>query len=215
MYRYIWHGLYRGWEDRVPFIAHAAPALANLTIYAVLYVVLGRKEFNGIAESVYAGRPPFYVAAIEWAKIAQGLIYAALVLRLLWKHREGLKRWAQAKQRRLWLWALGVSFSAIWLLVLASGIVLWTGSGGDLSNTLIASQLLVFLAFFYMITFFSLRYPSVLDPKETREEIRKKLNLPEGFVEETLRRLKKAETARFFTDPEVTLASLARRLGLH
>ena len=216
VYRYVWHSLLRDWPDPVPFAVHALPALLNLLIYGGLYVLGGRARFVGLTAGVFAGRAPAYVIAIEWGKVVHGLFYTFLIIRLLRRHREGLRRWAAREQRRRWLRALVLAFALNWLLVLAGAILLWgRGFPEELSLAVTAVQLLAFLAFLYMITFFALRYPSVLEPKEVREEIRRKLNLPPEFVEETLRRLEKARTEGVHTDPEITLTSLADRLGLH
>ena len=216
MYRYVWYSLYRDWKDSVPFAVHAIPALVNFFIYGMIYLTVGRETYGDIAREVFAGRGPVYVIAIEYAKVVHGILYAILIIRLLRRNNEAIKRWAAEKQRRLWLRALAAAFALSWTLVLVSAVLLWSpGFPEDLNLLVIALQLVAFLAFLYMVAFFALRYPSVLNPREIREAIRRKLNLPEGFVDETLRRLKVAEEQEFYVNPEVTLPSLAQSLGLH
>jgi AraC-like DNA-binding protein len=216
IFRYVWHGLYRNWKDPVPFAVHAIPATVNFLLYGAIYLLVGRDDFAEIAGEVFAGDVPAYVAAVEYLKFAQGLIYAFLILRLVRRHQEALSRWAARDQRGRWLGWLAASFAFTWALVLVSAVLLWTGSFHyGLGKVVSVAQLVTFLAFLYMVSFFALRYPAVLDPQEVREAIRRKLNLPAGFIQETMLRLKAAEERSFFIDSEVTLPSLAEKLGLH
>ena len=216
VYRYVWHGLYRDWRDRIPFIVHGFPAAANFLLYLGIYLAIGREAFAAVAEEVYAGGGPAYVRAIEVVKIAYGVAYAILILRLVHAHADALRRWAAREHRRRWLRALAASFFAAWVLVLLSSALQWTGLLPNGAVRIVtAVQLASFLAFVYMVTFFAIRFPAVLEPKEVREEIRKKLNLPDRFVEITLSRLRTAVDKGFHRNPEITLSSLADRLGLH
>lgn len=216
VYRYVWHSLYREWNGGWPFIIHALPAIANFTIYGGILLLVGRENYLDIASEVFKGNAPVYVRVIEYLKIFQGILYAFLIIRLLRHNRNALRRWAAEEQRMRWLLWLVFAFALTWVIVLVSALLLWSGRfPEDTGLGLIALQLLSFLVFFYIVAFFALRYPAVLNPREVREAIRQKLNLPEGFIEETLRRLKTAEADRFFLDTEVTLPSLSARLGLH
>ena len=216
VYRYVWHSLFRDWPDPVPFALHALPAAMNVLVYGGYHLIAGRAGFLEAVDAVFAGRPPWFVTVVEWAKVVQGASYTVWIVVLLRRHREALRRWAAREQRRRWLrWMLAV-FALNWALVLVSGLLVWGRSDADPLRALVnALQLAALLAFLYTVTFFVLRYPAVMDPKEVREEIRRKLNLPEGFVEETLRRLDAARDAGAFADPEVTLSSLAEKIGLH
>jgi len=216
IYRYVWHGLFRNWPDPVPFVVHALPALANIVLYGIVYLAGGGDHFASIVVEVFSGRAPFYVILIEWGKIIMGLTYTGLIIRLIYRNQDGVKRWAAREQRRRWLKTLISAFSLCWLIVLVSAILMWSRKFPENLGIIITGiQLVAFLAFLYMVTFFALRYPAILEPRDIREEIRRKLNLPEGFVEETLKRLEKARSARFYTDPEITLPVLAEKLGLH
>ena len=135
---------------------------------------------------------------------------------MLFRHRAALKKTAFNRKHKSWLITLISLFSINWLLVLISGILLWTGHFSDDVNMLVSGlQLTAFLAFIYTLVFFALRFPVILEPTAVREEIRRKLNLPSGFIQETLKRLEEAERNKFYTDTEVTLSSLASSLGLH
>lgn len=216
VYRYVWHSLFREWRGRVPFAVHAIPALLNLALYGGILLAVGGGEFAAVAAGVFAGRAPAYVLAVEGGKILSGVLYTAAIVRLVVRHREGLRRWAAREARRRWLVALVSAFAANWVLVVIAAVFLWGGGIPEGVNEIVtAVQLLALLGFLYLVSFFALRYPAVLDPKEVRQEIRRKLNLPPGFVEETMRRLEKARNERFYTDPEVTLGSMAEGLGLH
>lgn len=216
IYRYIWQSLFRNWPDPVPFVIHALPALANLLIYGLVYLIGGRDHFASVVADVFSGQAPNYVIAIEWGKIISGLSYIALIIRLIYRNKDGVKRWAAREQRSRWLRSLITAFSLCWFLVLVSAILMWGRRFPENLGIIITGiQLISFLAFLYMVTFFALRYPAILEPRDVREEIRRKLNLPEGFVEETLRRLEKSRRARFYADPEITLPVLAQKLGLH
>jgi len=216
VYRYVWHSLFREWRGRVPFVVHAIPALLNLALYGGILLAVGGGEFAAVAAGVFSGRAPTYVLAVEGGKILSGVLYTAAIVRLVVRHREGLRRWAAREARRRWLVALVSAFAANWVLVVIAAVFLWGSAVPEgVTEIITAAQLLALLGFLYLVSFFALRYPAVLDPKEVRQEIRRKLNLPPGFVQETMRRLEKARIERFFTDPEVTLGSMAERLGLH
>jgi AraC-like DNA-binding protein len=208
--------MFRNWADPVPFVIHALPALANVILYGIVYLAGGRDHFASVVVEVFAGRAPLYVILIEWGKIIMGLTYTGLIIRLIYRNQDGVKRWAAREQRKRWLKALISAFTLCWLIVLVSAILMWSRKFPENLGIIITGiQLVAFLAFLYMVTFFALRYPAILEPRDIREEIRRKLNLPEGFVEETLKRLEKARLARFYTDPEITLPMLAKNLGLH
>lgn len=216
MYRYMWRSLFRNWPDPVPFAIHALPALINVLIYVGVYLAGGRDHFASVVDNVFAGRAPTYVILIEWGKVISGLTYTGLIIRLIYRNKDGVKRWAAREQRSRWLKYLITAFSFCWFLVLVSAILMWSRHFPEnLGIPVTGIQLVAFLGFLYMVTFFALRYPAILEPRDVREEIRRKLNLPDGFVEETLRRLEKSRAARFYADPEITLPSLARKLGLH
>lgn len=216
IYHYVWHSLYRNWDDGKPFIIHALPALINFLMYGGILLLIGPVEYTAIAVDVLEGRGPMYVRAVEYLKVVLGTVYAIFIIRLLRQNKNALSKWAAREQRGRWLRWLTVAFAFNWILVLVSAVMLWSGGfPRDWGLAFTSIQLATFLVFLYMIAFFALRYPSVLNPREIREAIRKKLNLPDGFIEETLKRLSRAETGLFFTDPEITLPSLAKELGLH
>ena len=216
VYRYVWHSFYRDWDGNSPFILHAFPGILNILIYGVILAVVGRDAYTDIVLRVYAGRGPVYVIIIEYLKILHGLFYSGLIIQLFIRQRNALARWTGTESRRRWLMSLIVTFTLNWVLVVGSAVFLLNEEASAAWRlAFLALQLLSFLVFLYIITFFSMRYPVILDPKEVREAIRAKLNLPEGFVEETINRLEKAEKRQFFTDSEVTLPSLADELGLH
>ena len=216
IYRYVWHSLYRNWDDPVKFVFHSIPAAANFLLYLMIYILTGRKGFMWIIRSVFEGKAPAYVWIIEWAKVLHGIFYVGLIIRLIYRQRRGLKRLASEKTHRKWLTALLAVFGMNWVLVFISAIVLQNGkipSDADFLFTVL--KLAAFLAFLYTAAFFAVRFPVILEPREAREEIRKRLRLTEEFIAETLRRLEAAEKKRFFNNPEITLPSLAGDLGLH
>lgn len=216
VYRYVWHSLLRDISDPVPFAVHALPALVNLLLYAGIYFAVGTNSFAEIAHEVFSGRAPGYVILVEWGKVVHGAVYTALIVRLIVKHGTAIRRWAAREQRRRWLRSLVAAFAANWLLVLIGIVIVWNDRVPESVSFVVTTvQLVAFLAFLYMISFFALRYPAVLDPRDARAAIRAKLNLSEEFVDETLRRLRRAEAQKFYTDSEVTLTSLAGDLGLH
>ena len=216
VYRYVWHSFYRDWDGHSPFVLHALPGIANILAYSAILAVIGRDAYADIVLRVYAGRGPLYGVIIEYLQILHGLGYSAASISLFIRQKTALARWAETESRRRWLATLIITFTLHWALVVVSAVFLLNEQASATWRlAFMAVQLLSFLAFLYVITFFSIRYPAILNPKEVREAIRAKLNLPEGFVEETIRRLEKAEGRRFYTDPEVTLPSLATELGLH
>ena len=213
VYRYVWHSLYSDWQDQTSFWLHSAPALVNLAIYSGVYVYFGDARFQQITFQVMDGHAPWYVSLIEGAKVISGLGYTGLILWLIRNHWTALKKWSAQPTRKRWFMALLWVLLLNWVLVLfnlliqsfSPDVIVWT----------VAAQLVAFMAFFYLITFFAIRYPLILEFKVVRDEIRKKLNLDEGFLEETYRRLKQAEESKFFLDTEIKLAVLAKSLGLH
>lgn len=191
IYRYVWHSLFRALPDPIPFVSHALPAAINLLLYLFFYIVAGPAAFDGNA--------PLFVLLVEWAKILSGFIYTALIIRLLRRNISGLREWAAPVERRRWIVTLVASFLANWIIVLVAATLLWsTRVSADLRIIITGIQLL-----------------AVLDPKEIRAAIRDRLNLPPGFVEETLHRLERFKEERRYTNPDVTLPTLAERVGVH
>ena len=216
IYRYVWHSLFRNVEPSVPFILHAIPAVMNIAIYAFYYVVAGRDLFAQLSHSVFSGSAPIYVLVVEGAKVLSGIVYSVLIIQLLYRNIGALRRWAAQRERRRWLTALVTVFALNWLIVLFAAPILWNDSTSPTTRTVVTSlQLIAFLAFLYLLTFFAVRYPAVLNPRKAREAIRYKLNLPPGFVEEALRRLDTIIERREYTDSEMTLNSLAETIGVH
>lgn len=216
IYRYVWHSLYREWKDPLRFNIHMIPVYINLLFYFILYLILGQSEFSEISSEAFMGDAPFYVMIIEWAKVVQGSVYTLGIIILLYRQRDALKRLASERQHKSWFIIFLTVFALNWILVIASAVFFWSGaSRAELYDLFTGFQMVAFLIFIYTIVFFAIKFPVILEPKEIREEIRKKLNLPEGFVEEAVRRLDRAEVEGFYRDPEITLAILSKRLGLH
>ncbi len=216
LWRYSWQAFHRGVEPRLPYAIHFVPALAVWTAYGLSLLVLGPAEFNRIAAEAMAGGGPSWVKAVEALKLGQGLSYGAAIALLWYRNRAGLRRWADRKSRIRWLRALAVTFLANWLLASAGNVLRWVFPAGSAIATLaILVQAAAILAFLYVAAFFALRFPSVLEPKDAREAIRRTLNLSEDFADETLSRLEKARASGAFSDPDLDLGRLARRLGLH
>jgi AraC-like DNA-binding protein len=216
LWRYSWSAFNKGLKPRLPYAVHFLPAAIATATYALSYSVLGDAEFSRIAAEVIEGGGPPWVKALEAVKLAQGLAYAVAIVLLWLRNREGLRRWADRKSRIRWLRALAVAFFLNWFLASFGSALRWgLREGSALSFAFAMVQAAAVLAFLYVASFFALRFPSILEPRDAREAIRRALNLPEGFVEESLRRLGKARAAGAFSDPDLDLPALAARLGLH
>jgi AraC-like DNA-binding protein len=216
VYRYVWFSLFPNIDEKVPFYLHAIPWALNLALYLFFYVLAGRGAFTEVTRSVFSGSAPGFVLVVEYAKVASGLFYTFLIGRLLYRNIDGLKRWAARRARRRWLTALVIAFGINWSIVLVSATILWREHLPEMVRVIVTGvQLIAFLALLYLVTFFAIRYPAVLDPKEAREAIRRKLDLAAGFVEETRRRLDKMIEHRVHTDPDITLTSMAEKVGVH
>jgi AraC-like DNA-binding protein len=216
MWRYSLAALAAGKKRRMPFAIHFLPAVALTAAYAISYFVLGPAEFDLLVSEVFKGGGPLWVRCLESAKLAQGLAYAVAVVVLWYRNRSGLRRWADRRSRVRWLRALAITYAGNWIIALGGNALRWIlPAGPAFALGSLLPQAAAILAFLYALGFFALRFPSVLDPRDARDAIRRALRLPEGFAEETLRRLERARAQGAFADPELDLPRLAAALGLH
>jgi AraC-like DNA-binding protein len=216
IWRYFWSAFNEGQKPRLHYAVHFIPAAAVAAAYALAGLALGRAEFARISAEVLEGRGPLWVRVLEAGKLAQGLGYSAAIVALWLRNREGPRRWADRASRIRWLRALAVAFLLNWALASSGNALLWALPGDSVIRAALElPQAAALLAFLYVAGFFALRFPSVLEPRDAREAIRRALNLPEGFVEESLRRLRKARADGAFSEPSLDLQGLAGKLGLH
>jgi AraC-like DNA-binding protein len=216
MWRYSQAALAAGKKRHIPYALHFIPAIALTAIYAISYFILGPWKFDQLASEVFEGGGPLWVRCLEAAKLAQGLAYAIAVVVLWYRNRSGLRRWADRKSRVRWLRALAITYAGNWIIALGGNALRWIlPAGPAFSLGLLLSQAAAILAFLYALGFFALRFPSVLDPRDARDAIRRALRLPDGFAEETLLRLERARAQGAFADPDLDLPRLAASLGLH
>ena len=216
VYFYLWFAIFRDLKPRWSFLFHSIPAALNFLFYLLLFINLGPLEFHVIVEKALSGNPPWYANLIEIAKLLHGILYITFIVRLIHSQRENLRRLVAERQHRRWIVAMLLVYSINWLFGIAALLLMNEFLYLEaVSLTFMALQLFALLAFIYTTAFFALRYPVILEPKRIREEIQKKLGLSEYFINESIRRLEKAEQHKFFLDSEVTLDSFAAELGLH
>lgn len=209
IYYYIWYGLFHGYKPQIPFLVHTIPAIIYLIYTTYLLKEFGAEQLVDKLLNITPSTKPIYLL-ISTAQGLSGLMYSIFSVRLLILHRKSLKKWTQDKKRFKWLLITLLIFLGNWLLVILKAV--------RVNNSITTINILTALAhllFLYTITIFSMKYPTFLSPKEVREEIRKKLNLDQGFINETLNRLNKVEEDHFYRNSEITLHKLAKIIGLH
>lgn len=209
IYFYIWHGLFQGYSPKVPFLVHTTPAILYLIFTTYLLHKFGAERLVAGLIDVNPSTQLIYIV-ISTSQAISGLTYSIFSVRLLVIHRKSLKRWTKEKERFRWLLTVLIIFLGNWILVMINAI-----QGHNRMTVLDLLTALAHLLFLYTITFFSMKFPTFLSPKEVREEIRKKLNLDQDFIDETLKRLTKAEEDKFYHDSEITLHKMAKTIGLH
>lgn len=209
IYFYIWHGLFQGYTPKVPFLIHIIPSVLYVFFTTYLLYKLGAERLVSGLLDVNPSTQIIYTV-IATSQGVSGLTYSIFSVRLLVIHRRSLKRWTKEKERFRWLLIVLIIFLGNWILVMIQAI-----QGHNQMTLLDIFTAVAHLLFLYTITFFSMKYPTFLSPKEVREEIRKKLNLDQSFIDETLKRLTKAEEEKFYYDSEITLQKMAKKIGLH
>jgi AraC-like DNA-binding protein len=205
-------------EKRWPFrdLLHFAPAAADLLFYLLLYLLRGRGYFEAGIRRAFQGNPYWFVPLLDLLKVASGFAYSVAIVVALRRQRRRLRKWAEYRIHRRWLHTLIIGFAATWtvvLILLVSALVLDSSPPARELQT--GVQTLVFILFSSVIAVFSLKYPVILNPREARRQIRKNLNLSPEAVGEIRGRLEQAAAEKIFTNPDLSLSSAARSIGVH
>lgn len=217
IYFYIYYSFYRSYEPNVPPIYHGIPAALNTLFLLIMYILQAHDGFRISVENVVTGNPPVFIMVTLFLKLLSGLVYVYLIIRMILIYKQELKEWSGDKKKRRWILWLISSFSATWAAVIILGI---------LSNTFEVTaqrlflysliQALFFIWLIYMITGFALNYPALFENSRVRDKIREKLNLSDSRIDQLLSDLNRLmEEEEAFTDPDITLGSLAEEMDIH
>jgi len=217
LYFYVYYSFYRDYEPRFPVIYHLIPGIANCLFMAALYLINGKNSFTAHVIDVLQGNPPLFITLVVFLKIFSGLLYVSLIGKMIINFKKELKEWTEDRKKRRWFTWLITSFSTTWLVILVLGI---------LSNTLEQTseriiiytvvQTVLFVWLIYMITGFALSYPALFEYRKVRDKIKNKLNLSDIQINKLMSDLKQLmEVEEAFTDPDISLSSLASELKTH
>lgn len=234
IYFYIYHLFFKEYKPALPFVIHMIPAFADVIVYSSIFVIGGRTFINQQMALFWEGTPPLYIIVIDLLKFVSGLSYSGLTLMIIVKNRENLKKWVDTRDHKKWLIALITGFVVCWLPVIVASVVrigdigkntgdpaivdtviINTISTGSFIDIISSIQIVLLAIFLYIITFFTLKYPAILNPKQIREEIKKKLNLGESEIKEIKKRLEEQIKKEIYLDPDLTLEYAAKVTETH
>ncbi len=217
IYFYIYYSFYRDYEPKWTFKFHMIPVIINSVFLLTVLFIEGNDGFRSSVLNTLEGNPPFYMNISLLFKLISGLLYTIFIIILINNFKVELKEWREDKKKKRWFLWLISSFSLTWLIIIILGII---SSVTKLTDTrlLVYSiiQSVIFTLLIYMVTMFALNYPALFKNEKIRDKIREKLNLTDKQIEVLLINLTKLmEVDEYYTDPEITLSSLAIELNIH
>lgn len=217
IYFYVHHLLFKNYKPGIPFYIHFIPAIIEIIFYLIIFVSKDAIYIRSQIALVWGGSPPIYIIIIDSLKIISGITYSIFTFLLILNNRDSLKKWINNKDHKKWLITLIVSFAICWLPVIIASIirVLDSANNSYLIEIVLSLQIIFLATFLYIVTFFTLKYPFILNPKQIREEIKKKLNIEESEIESIKTALAIEVQNQFYTDPDITLTKTAKIINTH
>lgn len=195
---------------------HFLPGLSEILFYSLFWCIAGKSGLQSAVSLYFQGKPAFYILLFEWGKFVSGVCYTLYIIRVLTQNRKLILKRFKAGHHKRWLLGLIMSFSFCWITVIVVNTIHSVlGFNPHILPLFHTIQSLSFLLFFYVITFFSLRYPVIFDPKDRREQIKEKLNLSDRDIEEFKNSIERLIKEEFYLDETLKLRDLSRTLGLH
>jgi AraC-like DNA-binding protein len=216
IYFYITSWLFKNYKISIKNILHFLPALVDIIFYGLLSFIAGYEYIKLSIHEYFFSGPQIYVLIFEWGKIASGITYSILAVRLLIRHKSIIQRRFKAREHRFWLISLIWSFAFCWCIVLVSNYIHYINDfKAEFLPVLHSFQIGSFLIFFYLVTFFNMRYPVILNPKELREQIKGRLNLSDNQIARLRAALEIQINDKYYIDEEVSLKKLSSIMGIH
>lgn len=216
IYFYIKSWLFKNYKISKKTVFHFLPALIEICFYSLLFVIKGADYIKVSLQDYFLNGPQVYVLIFEWGKVFSGIIYSIIAGMLLIRQKSIIQRRFKAQEHRIWLMSLIFSFAFCWLFVLVSNYIHFKNDfRAELLPVLHGFQIGSFLIFFYLITFFSMRYPVILNPKELREQIKERLNLSDNQIVRLKANIEVQIIDKYYIDEEVSLKKLSGIIDVH
>jgi AraC-like DNA-binding protein len=216
VYLYFHTRLCRDQKPVLPLAVHLVPFLLGNLVYGIWYAAVGQAGYAAVITAVFRGTPPLMVVVTDGFKYVSGIVYSLMILRLQAGWRRDTARKQAGNNAHRWFNTLAGAFVLCWSVVILRFLLSLSGLEEPLKTTLpLLLQIVVFTGFLYVVTFFALRYPEVLDPRGERETIRERLKLSVGETGTIRAGLEALLAKGIYRNPDLALPAAARLLGVH
>lgn len=214
-YLYFYFSFYQNYIPRVPILIHSIPGIISILLLLGAYILKGEEFLRSAFIEALDGKLPPIQSIIFLFQISLGFVYLFFITRLFYLFRKELGRLKRGKKLKRWFVWIIISVTSTWIAVFIVGIYSHfaeASSAVPIIKTIV--QTLFFLWLVYMVTAFALSHPFILQHKEISETMRVKLNILDDEVVKHIKNLKKLmEEDELFLDPNLSLQSLAKKLG--
>ena len=207
-------------------LLHLVPFLVTVVVGLPIYLMSGPEKI-AFYHQLRSGAHPLVFAIFDPLKLASGVIYAALTIAFLQRHRERVKESYSSTERvnLRWLLWLGGAAAAIWILAVAFHVLESSGIARiERGDDIVALAIAILI---YGIGYMGLRQPEIFRYETVEEPAGAPAPDPEasgpryersGLTDRQAERLKTALLAvmdeeRPWRGSDLTLADLAARLS--
>ncbi|MDH5721198.1 MAG: helix-turn-helix domain-containing protein [Spirochaetia bacterium] len=214
MFRYVYHTFYSDYPPRFSFGIHSIPAAAYSIFCLFPIIFLSTEEVQFYINETFSGTTPFLVAFFNFLSAASLLFYTAAIIRLIFLHRNKLKKSFQNPRQKGWFLAL----ISVFIFMVGGGLIYTYAETyyQKILKEVYLVQILGASVFMIVITFFAVQNPTLLTWQQVRDKISKKLNLSNSQIKDVKKKIINImENEKLYLDETLTLRLAANQIKVH
>ena len=217
IYFYFFLTLNKNSSPRLPFLIHAIPAILNFIGMHGLYFYLGSDQIGAIVKQTIQESPHIIITLSNWSKFIVGIFYTGLIVNLIYQYAQKSPGWTKNRKQRNWLITLTSTFIFCWLVVIATGIVVYNYKTTEsIVKIFLILQIVCLTGAMYLIAYFAFRHPSLFPEELVRNKIARKLNITSDKLsafETKLNHLMVEE--QYYLNENSSLQIISEKLHIH
>ena len=198
------------------FPLHFAPYFLEAGAVGLLILSLQPGEFQVLAARIFSENPPWWIGARNMLKLMSGVIYTVLAARLAFTPMRSSSVLMQDPKHRRWLKVVVLAPVGIW--VSFTLVALRPQLAGQVAESVPLAYIVVSLAMmlvFYAVSFHILITPEALSPRRVHERVRRDPSVSPDQIELVAERARRELESGGYQDPDLSLTTLAKRVGAH
>lgn len=217
MYFYIYFSTQPQKPFKLAQILHFIPPFFNIIFHLFLILLFGMEYFRSAFLDSINGSPPIYQKILLYMKILSAIVYIFYTLKVLIKFSKTVGNSKNNKSKKRWYYWLIVFYISTWLIVfIIYGLPdLFFKITPDLIFIRILIQTILFLLILYLITILAFTQPTIFNDDKAREKIKEKINFTQKEIDKIYNSIKVLMEDEIFTDPSLSLSSLAKEMNIH